>query len=157
MLQIKKRRSYCQELYPLSNSPDQETGPTPSAHEHCFVWVLFFVLRQHWAEKKWVTVSTLDIQLSWIANRSLAKIWNKQNIIGNLIEVAVWKAHLWDKANMDVTEILSFCLKLKLSECFHKWHSFNVSDGATQLEMEKKTQVIFHVTQTNRKSLNKLS
>lgn len=39
---------------------------------------------------------------------------------------------------MDITEIFYFCLKLELSECFHKWHSFNVSDGATQLGMEKK-------------------
>lgn len=62
--------------------------------------------------------------------------------MGRLTEVAVhipiWKAHLWDKANMDITEILSFCFKLELSERFHKWHSFNVSNGATQLRMEKK-------------------
>lgn len=69
-------------------------------------------------------------------------MWNKQNITGRLTEVVVyillWKAHLWDKANMDVTEIVFFCFKLELSERFHKWHSFNVSDGAAQLGMEKK-------------------
>ena len=68
--------------------------------------------------------------------------WNKQSIIGRPTGVAdytlIWKAHLWDKANMDITEILSFCFKLELSERFHKWHSFNVSNGATQLGMEKK-------------------
>ena len=39
---------------------------------------------------------------------------------------------------MNITEILSFCFKLELSERFHKWHSFNVSNGATQLGMGKK-------------------
>lgn len=35
---------------------------------------------------------------------------------------------------MDITEVLSFCFELKLSKCFNKWHSFNISNGSTQLK-----------------------
>lgn len=42
--------------------------------------------------------------------------------------------YLWYETNMDITEVLSFCFELKLSKGFNKWHSFNISNGSTQLK-----------------------
>lgn len=60
---------------------------------------------------------------------------------------------------MNGTEVLPFCFKLELSECFHEWHSFNVSNGASQLQVESKNmQMTRHPPEyTDRKVLDAAS
>lgn len=48
--------------------------------------------------------------------------------------VWTWRAHLWDQADVDVAEVLSFNFELELSEGLDEGHALDVSHRAPQLQ-----------------------
>ena len=61
----------------------------------------------------------------------LAERWMASSQHALLTTDACRQTDLWNQADVNDAEILSFDTKLKLTECFDERHTFNITDRST--------------------------